>query len=163
MPVDGFGNVLAPNESFPSIVHSPAAPESRERTKWEAQNSIYGYGKRPYVKRDYPLMLHLAGRPLDDHGNEKMGPDVILEQEIVEGPGGQEEFLRSRGFRDTPLEALQLFKAQQTEYATLAANLEYQKKHTLSPKAAAEVEAAQDAHAGHLPMVPETPIKPRAK
>ncbi len=163
MATDRWGNVLDANEQFPSIVYSPAAPESRERTKWEAQTSVYGYGKRPYVKRDYPLMLHLAGRPLDEHGNEKMGLDTILEQEIVEGPGPQEEFLRSRGFRDTPLEALEMFRKQQAEYAALAANLDYQKKNTLSPRAAAEVEAAQDAHPGHLPGVPETPIRPKAK
>lgn len=156
--VDRFGNVLDVNETFPSIVHSPAAPESRERVKWEAQNGPYGYAKRPYVKRDYPMMLHLAGRPASG-----IGPDTILEQEIVDGPGPQEEFLRSRGFCDTPLDALAAFKAQSQEFARLAANLEYQKKNELSPLAAAEVEAAQDAHDGHLPMVPVTPIKPRAK
>lgn len=138
------------------ILHPTGSPESKERIKWEAQHSAYGPPGRPYVKRDYPMMLHLAGRP--DCG---MGPDAILEQEIVDAPGSQEEFLRARGFRETPADALAHFKAQQTEFAALAANLEYQKKNQLSPKAAAEVEAAQDAHPTHLPMVPETPIKPR--
>ncbi len=162
MATDRFGNVLDANEFIPAIVHSPAAPESRERCKWEAQNSIYGHAKRPYVKRDYPMMLHLAGRPKDEMGNDKMGPDTIIEQVEVEGPGGQEDHLRSRGFRETPLEALAAFKAQQKEFAELAANLDYQKTR-MSPKAAADIDAAQDAHAGHLPSVPETPIRPRAK
>ncbi len=142
-----------------NILHSVDSPESLERTKWEAQHTMYGDPGRPYVKRDYPMMLYLAGRP-----ESGMGPDTLLEQEEVDaGEGSRYEFLRSRGFRETPLEALAAFKAQQTEFAELAANLEYQKKHQLSPKAAAEVEAAQDASPHHLPMVPETPIKPRTK
>ncbi len=156
-------NTEAPILESPNL-YPPGSPESKERTKWEAQHSAYGPPGRPYVKREYPLMMHLAGRPVDDYGNPKMGPDTIIEQELVDyGESGREEFLRSRGFRETPLEALKAFKAQQTEFAELAANLEYQKKNQLSPKAAAEVEAAQDAHPTHLPMVPETPIRPRSQ
>ncbi len=153
MPV----NPEAPAKLSP-ILHSPDSPESLERCKWEAQYSQYGPPGRPYVKREYPLMMYLAGRP--ENG---MGPDVILEQETVDLPGSQEDFLRSRGFRETPGKALAAFSGQQLEFAKLAANLEYQKKNQLSGKAAAEVDAAQDAHPTHLPMVPETPIKPRAK
>ena len=141
-----------------NLLHSPQSEESKERVKWEAQYSAFGPGLRPYVKRDYPMMMYLAGRP--ENG---MGPDTIIEQEIVEDSGSHEDFLRSRGFRPTPKEALEMFQGQQVEFAKLAANLEYQKKNQLSPRAAAEVEAAQDAHAGHLPGVPETPIRPRAK
>jgi hypothetical protein len=141
-----------------NLLHSPQSNESKERVKWEAQWSSFGPGLRPYVKRDYPMMLYLAGRP-----ESGMGPDTIIEQEIVEDAGGQEDFLRSRGFRPTPLEALEAFQGQQLEFAKLAANLEYQKKNQLSPRAAAEVEAAQDASPTHLPMVPETPIKQRVK
>jgi hypothetical protein len=141
-----------------NLLHSPQSNESVERVKWEAQYTPFGPPGRPYVKRDYPMMMFLAGRP-----ESGMGPDTIIEQEIVEDSGGQEDFLRSRGFRETPLEAIKAFQGQQLEFAKLAANLEYQKKNQLSPRAAAEVEAAQEASAGHLPMVPETPIKPRAK
>jgi hypothetical protein len=162
MAADRYGNILEVNEQFPSVVHSPASPESKERCKWEAQNSMYGYGRRPYVKRDWPMMWYLAGRPLDERGEPKMGPDTIIEQVEIESEE-QTEYHRSRGFRPTPLEALEVFKKQQTEFASLAANLEYQKKNQLSPRAAAEVEAAQDASATHLPMVPETPIRSRAR
>ena len=141
-----------------NLLHSPQSNESKERVKWEAQYSPFGPPGRPYVKRDYPMMLYLAGRP--ENG---MGPDCILEQETVDvHESGREEFLRSRGFRETPLDALAAFQGQQLEFAKLAANLEHQKQH-MSPKAAAEIDAAQDASATHLPMVPETPIKPRAK
>lgn len=158
MAVDRYGNALDVNEHFPSIVHSPAAPESRERVKWEAQNGPYGYAKRPYVKRDYPTMMYLAGRP-----ESGIGPDTILESELVDEPGSHYDFLHGRGFRETPTDALAAFKAQSQEFARLAANLEYQKQNELSPRAAAEVEAAQDASPTHLPMVPVTPIKARPK
>jgi hypothetical protein len=140
-----------------NLLHSPQSPESKERVKWEAQYSAFGPGLRPYVKREYPMMLHQAGRP-----ESGMGPDTIIEQLIIDDER-EYELYRSRGFRETPLEALEAFSAQQLEFAKLAANLEYQKKNQLSPRAAAEVEAAQDASPHHLPMVPETPIRPRAK
>lgn len=139
-----------------NLLHSPQSPESKERVKWEAQHSLYGPGLRPYVKRDYPMMLHQAGRP-----ESGMGPDTIIEQVIIDDER-EYELYRSRGFRETPLEALTHFQAEQTEFAKLAANIDYQKR-TLSPNAIKEVEAAQDASPHHMPMVPVTPIKPRAK
>lgn len=139
-----------------NLLHSPQSNESKEYVKWEAQYTRFGPGERPYVKREYPMMLHQAGRP--DSG---IGPDTIIEQVVIHDEREYEPY-RSRGFRETPLDALEHFTAEQTEFSRLAANLEYQKK-TLSPRAVAEVEAAQDAATGHLPSVPVTPIRPRAK
>lgn len=139
------------------ILHSPDSNESKERVKWEAQYSPFGPGLRPYVKRPFPMMIHLAGPPPGG-----MGPVTIIEQMEV-GSEQEMEFPYARGFRETPLDAILAYEAQQLEFAKLAANLEYQKKNQLSVKAAAEVEAAQDASPTHLPMVPETPVKPRVK
>ena len=47
------------------------------------------------------------------------------------------------------------------EEAKLAAEIEYDKRHGMGAHAIAEVNAAQDEHDGHMPMVPVTPIKPR--
>ncbi len=139
------------------VLYSPEAPESKERVKWEAQRSEYGPGLRPYVKREYPMMLHKAGRP--DGG----GPVTITEQIAVGGENEAETYLQ-RGFRPTPLEALAHHDAEQTEFMALAGERAYEIKHNrISEKAAAEVNAAEDAHPGFLPSVPETPIKPRRK
>lgn len=139
------------------ILIAPDSNESKERVKWEAQHTPWGPGLRPYIKREYPMMLHLAGPP-----EGGLGAIRIIEQVTVESPEASGPYV-SRGFRATPLEALEAYEGQQLEFARLAANLDYQKR-TLSPRATAEVEQAQEAHGdGHLPSVPVTPIAPRRK
>lgn len=120
-----------------------------------------GPGLRPYEHRDFPWMMHKAGRPLDDHGNVKMGPNTIIECRVADT---EKDFdlMRHEGFRGTPLEALAAFEAQQVEFAKLAAEITYDVKKKLSPNAGAEVEAAQAQHAGHMPEVPSMPIKRKA-
>ena len=157
MAINPAAPIATPTLAEANLLHSPQSNESKERVKWEAQYSPFGPGLRPYVKRDWPMMWYLGGRP-----EGGMGPDTIIEQVEIASED-ETDFHRSRGFRPTPLEAIAVFVAQQKEFAELAANLEYQKKNQLSPRAAAEVEAAQDASPHHLPMVPETPIRPRAK
>lgn len=139
-----------------AILHSPETPFSKESVKWESQHTAMGPGLRPYEFRDYPMMLHKAGRP--DNG---LGADCIVDTRTVDSEL-EEAHARHEGFRRTPLEALKDYTASQLEFAKLAAEIEYDKKHKLSPNAVAEVEAAQDAHVGgHMPMVPES--KPKRK
>lgn len=139
------------------VLYSPEAPESKERVKWEAQRSEFGVGMRPYVKREYPMMLHKAGRP--DGG----GPVTIVDQVEVGGENESETYYQ-RGFRQTPLEALAHHDAEQTEFMKLAGERAFEIKHNrISGSAASEVLAAEDAHHEFLPSVPVTPIKPRAK
>ncbi len=140
-----------------NILHSPSTNEAKERVRWEAQYTPFGPGLRPYIKREYPMMLHLAGPP-----ESGLGAITIIDQITVDSDH-EAEAPYARGFRDTPLDAILAYEAQQLEFAKLAANLDYQKKNELSPRAAAEVDAAQDAHPTHLPMVPVTPIRPKAK
>jgi hypothetical protein len=125
--------------------------------KWEAQQTQMGPGLRPYVYHDYPMMLHKAGRP--DNG---LGADLIVDTRVVDSES-EEEQARHQGFRRTPLEALEGYKGEQLEFAKLAAEIEYEKKKKLSPAAIAEVEAAQEAHPGHMPSVPVTSIAPRKR
>jgi len=134
--------------------------EAAERRKWEAQYSPYGPGERPYIYREFPLMLHKAGKPLDKDGNPKLGAYEIIETKSVDSLD-QETHWNAYGFYRDPSLAVEQLKAQDTEIAKLAANLEYEKRFKLSPNAVAEVEAAQNAHAGHLPMVPVTAIRKR--
>lgn len=135
-----------------NVMHSPSSGYAKERVKWEAFPSTLGQGLRPYVKRIFPMIVYLGGRP-----EGGLGADTVIAYETV---GSEREFdaFRQRGYRETPNEALEVFQAQELEYAKLNANLEHQKRHGLSEGAAAEVTAAQDAVTGHLPMVPETPI-----
>lgn len=138
-----------------NVMHSPSSNYAKERVKWESHHTNLGAPGRPYVKRDYPMMVFLGGRP-----EGGLGADTVIAYETV-GSEREYEAWRQRGYRPSPNEAIEAYKAQENEFANLAANLEHQKKHTLSPAAAAEVTAAQDAVSGHLPMVPETPIQRR--
>lgn len=136
-----------------AVLHSPENAESKERVKWEAQMSAFGPGLRPYEYRPYPMMMHLAGPP-----SGGMGAITIVDCVTV-GSDMEAAVYHQRGFRPTPLEALDAYEAQQLEFAKLAAEQNHDVKHKLSAKAGAEVLAAQNAYPGHLPSVPETPIK----
>jgi hypothetical protein len=135
-----------------NVIHPQSSNYARERVKWEANYTRLGPPGRPYVKRDFPMVVYLGGRP-----EGGLGADTVIAYETV---GSEREFeqWRQRGYRETPNEALAAFAAQELEFAKLNANLEHQKRHGLSEGAVAEVEAAQNAVTGHLPMVPETPI-----
>jgi len=138
------------------IVHVPDSAWAKEATKWEAQGSTMGPGLRPYVKRDYPMMLHKAWQ-------KPTGGIDILDQQIVDD-ADQRTRLEAEGYRATPLEAMDALAAQQVEFAKLAAEREYEKQHRLSARAAAEVTLAEaDAGAQHLPTIPETPIRRRGR
>lgn len=138
-----------------SVLYPPDTPFAKEMVKWEAQGSTMGPGLRPYQFRPLPAWMFKAGRP-----ENKLGKHVITEERYVESEA-EADTAWHLGFRATPLEAIDLLEAETLEIAKLAASLEYEKTHTLSPKAVAEVEAAQQAHHGHLPTVPVTPIRPR--
>lgn len=135
-----------------NVQHPPSSHYAKERIKWEANFTRFGAPQRPYVKRIFPMMIYLGGRP-----EGGFGADTVIAYETVESERQFDEW-RGRGYRETPNEAIEAYAAQELEYAKLNANLEHQKRHGLSEGAAAEVTAAQDAVTGHLPMVPETPI-----
>lgn len=134
-----------------SVLYAPDSAYAKEMIKHEAQYSPYGPGLRPYVYRDYPMMLHRAGRPAGG-----MGIDEIVETCTVESER-EETQKRHEGFRRTPGEALASFTAQQFEIAELAAERNFYERR-MTPKAQAEAEMANANAGGHLASVPETPI-----
>ncbi len=140
-----------------SVLYPPDTPYAQEMVKWEAQGSTMGPGLRPYQFRPLPAWMFKAGRPANG-----LGKDVITDERLCESES-EESTAWHLGFRPTPTEALDLLESERVEIAKLAANLDYEKKNKLSPRAVAEVDAAQQAHPGHLPTVPVTPIKPRRK
>ncbi len=139
----------------------PETAEAAERRKWEAQYSPYGPGERPYVYREFPLMLHKAGKPLDRDGNPKLGAADITDTKVVDSLD-QETYWNGHGFYRNPADAVEKFKAQEVEIAKLAAEINWDVKNRLSPQAGAEVEAARQQHPGyHMPSVPETAVNRR--
>ena len=81
------------------------------------------------------------------------------------GDEDEQRNMQSRGYCLTQELALEALRDEHTEHGKLAAERNYEiAKGRISEKAAAEVRAAEEAHgAKHLPVVPETPIRPRAK
>lgn len=137
-----------------AILRDPDAIESKMIAAFEAQMSVYGPGQRPYQHRPYPMMLHLAGRP-----SSGLGAATIVETQEV-GSSNEAEFYRSRGFRETPLEAIEMWDKQQFEFAELAANRNWQTAHgRIGEKAQAEVRRAEAAHTDHMPDMPVAPVK----
>lgn len=139
-----------------NILRDPKSAEAQERQKFEATYTEFGPGRRPYVRRDYPMLLHKAGRPSGGMG----GPVIVEHQEV--GSEREADQYRSQGFRPTPLEALDAWEAQQHEFAELASERNWQTAHGRhSEKAQTEIARAEAVAEDHLPSVPVTPIKPR--
>lgn len=138
------------------IVYSQESAYAKEMTKWEAKDGVLGPGLRPYVKREYPMMLHKAAVL------PKGGIDIV--STAVVNTDRERQQLEHQGFRATPLDAIDALEAEQLEHATLAAEREHEKTHKLSPKARAEVTAAEDAAGSvHLPTIAETPVRRRGR
>jgi hypothetical protein len=135
------------------VVHAPDSAFAKAMVQWEARDGVLGPAGRPYVKREYPMMLHKAA-PLPAGGLD------ITETQIVYVERERTKY-EAMGFRATPLEALAVLDQTQTEHATLAAERNFEVRR-MSAKAQAEVAAAEEAAgAVHLPTIPETPIGPR--
>ncbi len=137
-----------------SILISEDSAEAKERRKHEAQHTKFGDPGRPYEYHPYPAMLYKAGRI--------NGGALGIIDRITVADEQQAANMKSRGYCVGPLEAIKYVEDEQLEHAKLAAEIEYEKKHKLSEKAAAEVTAVQDVQGSeHLPSVPETPITRR--
>lgn len=140
-----------------AILRDPDSREAKERVKFEAQYTAFGPGQRPYVKRDYPMLLHKAGRP-----SGGMGAAIIVEHQEV-GSEQEADVYRSRGFRPTPLEALDVWDGEQKLFAELAAERNWEAKNRHSERAQSEIAQAEAVAVDHLASMPVTPIKPRQK
>jgi len=131
------------------IVHAPDSAFAREMTKWEAKDGVLGPGLRPYIKREYPMMLHKAAAMLQG-GIEIVATAIVH----TEDERAHQERV---GFRPTPLEAIEALEAEQTNHAELAAERNFEVRR-MTPRAQLEVVRAEDAAgAVHLPTIPETP------
>ncbi len=100
-----------------------------------------------------------------DNFRAALGAAIIVEHQEVESEREAEQY-RSLGFRPTPLEALDVWDAQQREFAELAAERSWQVAHGQhSERAQTEIAHAEAVAVDHLPSMPVTPIvkrQPRA-
>lgn len=140
------------------VVHAPETEYAKEMRRHEAAYTQYGPPGRPYVPREYPWRLYKATRQKD--GARTFEAQTANDEH-------ERRNLESRGFVVGGQEAaLAALEAIEFNHAELAANLNFQARRMTAgnPHAAEEIAAAQEAHgAKHLPMVPETPIRPRGR
>lgn len=130
---------------------------AKELRKYEATHTQYGPPGRPYVYREYPKRLYKAAYEVGK-GTQIVGfMDVQNEEE--------ERRYAADGFHFGQDKAMAAIQRQQTEFATLAAERNWEIAHgRVSEKAASEVRQAEADHgAQHLPSVPVTPIKRRGR
>lgn len=123
---------------------------AKEMAKWEAYPSQWGPAGRPYKFQVFPKMLYKA-----EQGGEMLHCTVQNEDEQR-----KEE---AKGYAETQERALDLLNRDHREAATLAAGRNFEiEKGRISPKAAAEVRAAEAEYgARHLPEVKEQPRRKR--
>lgn len=135
-----------------SIAIGQTSEYAKELCKHEALHTKYGPPGRPYVHAEFPKRLYKAVR--GDKGIEFEGFTVHNDDE--------QRNMQSRGYALSQPDALDALHREQTEHGKLAAERNYEiDRGRLSERAAAEVRAAEAAHSGHLPEVPEKPIRKR--
>lgn len=125
---------------------------AKERAKWEAEHTDFGKPGRLYVKRDFPMTLHKAGR--------REGVTPVIAETMQAGDEHVMDRERHNGFYPTPLEALDAFHALDLEIAKLAAE-RHENERRMSSLAQAEGKAADEADGAHVPSVPVTPLPPK--
>lgn len=125
---------------------------AKEVVKWEAESTDFGKPGRPYVRRDFPMTVHKAGR------REGVTPAIVETKQV--GDEAEQTREQHEGFYTTPLEALEAFHRQDLEIAKLAAE-RHENERRMSRQAQAEGHAADEADGAHVASVPTTPIKPK--
>lgn len=137
------------------VLYAPDSPYAQERAKWEAERSEFGDAGRRYVRRDFPMMMHKAGRVTSPGGAPQIDETYVVESDV------QRQNMLSRGFRDTPLDALAVLHQGDLDRAELHGNRVFNDQG-MSDRAKAEADRADAASGDHVPAVPVTPIKPKA-
>ncbi|HJP60591.1 MAG TPA: hypothetical protein VJ865_11340 [Gemmatimonadaceae bacterium] len=137
------------------VVHNPESEYAKEARKFEAQHTVLGPGERPYVYQEYPKRLYKMGR--DAKGR------VCVEEAQDAHSAVEQKNLESRGFvSGGQAKAEEGFHANDLEVAKQAANRAAHER-TMSPKAREEAAVVDASTDEHVPVIPETPIKPTAK
>ena len=138
------------------VFHNPAGAYAREMAKWEMGWSPYGPPGRPREQQGaqpYPCRMYRVKRA-------EIGGGIVVVHSADAASEAERRNFESRGYHNGLDAAAKALESSEHEAALLSAerNAEVRK---MSDKSRAEVEQAEDAHDGHLPSVPETPIQKR--
>ena len=153
-----FGGHGDKHESAPGgIQWNRASPYAREMAKWEMDSHEFGPPGRPRGShggaQPYPAMFYKVKR-------SATGGRVEVVESQTAGDEAEGRNLYSRGFYNGLAEAAAALAESEQNDAVLAANRNHNDRN-MSEAAKAESQAAEDAHDGHMPSVPETPIQRR--
>ena len=130
-----------------SVVHPPESEYAKEMRKWEAFPSQYGPAGRPYEYKEYPVMMYKI---------TEINP-LKYEYQQAADENEKRNFL-SRGWAVGLKGAEEAYHAQSLEVAKAAANRAYHEQR-MSPEAQAEARAYEAEQDGHVPVIPEVPIR----
>lgn len=146
------------------IAHPQASAYVQERRKWEIRPVMDGDtmlmpiplsegGKANQPYQEFPKMLFRAE-------SADGGPRIT--GELIVHSAQEEANAKSRGWCEGQQAAIDAIFAQQREFATLAANRNYNDR-LMSEAAKAESQAFEETASGHVPVIPEAPIKKRGR
>lgn len=141
------------------VIHAPESAYAKEMARWEAHYTQYGPPGRPWGSPngpggEFPKMIYKATRQPDG--------TRVLDNFIVQNLDEQRN-MESRGYHDGQQLALDALDREHTEHGKLAAELNAEARK-MSPQAAQEIAAAQEAHGlRHMPTMPEAPKKRRGR
>lgn len=138
------------------IAHSQASAYVKEMQKWEMRPVMIGDtmimpippdagGRLGVPFQVYPKMLYKASREM---GGPAISGTLIVHSE------NEESRERDRGWCEGPEAAVAAIKAQDTEFATLAANRAHTDRR-MSDHAKAEAAAHDETTIQHQPVIPE--------
>lgn len=140
------------------IVHNPASPYSREMAKWEMGYSPYGPPGRPREQvgvQPFPAMFYKMSRSTTNG-------DFLVDHYTEATNEAHARNLEAQGYHNGKAAAIAAIEKQEQEFALLAANRAASDRK-MSDKAQAEAAKADAESIGHLPSVPETPIRRRGR
>lgn len=171
-----------------SILYNPNSEFAKEMAKWEQFPSEWTAGGlkpgNPYVFRAYPKMLYCARRTPSGQWAVALGPpsrfgfhdenewDRACQeaqrftescQKTVANEAEHKKALESgEGWRDDPKAAMEFREALEKAVGDAAAERNWRDRN-MGEKAKAESAAAEAEHFGHLPEIPEQPVKRRGR
>lgn len=145
-----FGDKSGPG----GIVHNPASAYAREMAKWEMGWNPYGQPGRPREREGfqaYPALFYKMKRSTTNG-------DFLVEHYTEAADEVEAANLRSRGYHEGQVAAIEAIKESEQAVAVAAAERAFRDKG-MSDKAKAEAQAADDASGSHVGEVPVTPIR----
>lgn len=162
------------------IVWPPESPYVIEMEKWNTPKRAGGHNANGY--EPYPRMLYLAvkhptkGQYMvgDYIGMQSLDMSLVAQAEaftrgcqMTVGNEQEELNAKSRGWRNSPADALALAEKQERAVGDAAAEEQWRLKNRHGELARREFEAADRATDAHLPTLPEAPRrrgrKPKAE